>query len=50
VKILLATRNRKKLIELQRILDAASLAGVTVVGLADAPPYRLQQPAALPTD
>lgn len=38
MKILLATRNVKKLDELRRILVAASL-DVTLVGLADVPPY-----------
>jgi XTP/dITP diphosphohydrolase len=38
--VLLATRNGKKLVELQRILDGALGAGaVTLVGLADLPPY-----------
>jgi XTP/dITP diphosphohydrolase len=39
-KVLLATRNRKKLAELERILDAA-LGGqpVELVGLEDVPPY-----------
>jgi XTP/dITP diphosphohydrolase len=40
VQLLLATRNVKKLTELQRILDTALGAGsVTLVGLADLPPY-----------
>jgi XTP/dITP diphosphohydrolase len=39
-RLLLATRNRKKLVELQRILDGALGAGaVSLVGLADLPPY-----------
>ncbi|HEY7225299.1 MAG TPA: RdgB/HAM1 family non-canonical purine NTP pyrophosphatase [Micromonosporaceae bacterium] len=39
-RLLLATRNTKKLAELQRILDAALGAGtVVLVGLADVPPY-----------
>ncbi|MBX6752433.1 MAG: RdgB/HAM1 family non-canonical purine NTP pyrophosphatase [Micromonosporaceae bacterium] len=39
-RLLLATRNAKKLAELQRILDAALGAGsVKLVGLADVPPY-----------
>jgi non-canonical purine NTP pyrophosphatase, rdgB/HAM1 family len=39
-RLLLATRNTKKLAELQRILDAALGAGsVKLVGLADVPPY-----------
>jgi XTP/dITP diphosphohydrolase len=40
VRLLLATRNAKKLVELQRILDAAFGSGrVILVGLADVPPY-----------
>jgi XTP/dITP diphosphohydrolase len=40
LRLLLATRNVKKLTELQRILDTALGAGsVTLVGLADVPPY-----------
>jgi XTP/dITP diphosphohydrolase len=40
VPLLLATRNVKKLAELQRILDSALGAGsVTLVGLADVPSY-----------
>lgn len=40
VRLLLATRNTKKLAELQRILDAALGAGsVKLLGLADVPPY-----------
>jgi XTP/dITP diphosphohydrolase len=39
-RLLLATRNAKKLVELQRILDRALGAGeVTLVGLADVPAY-----------
>jgi len=39
-RLLLATRNTKKLAELQRILDAALGAGqVKLLGLADVPPY-----------
>ncbi len=39
-RVLLATRNQKKLAELQRILDAALGDGaVTLVGLADVPAY-----------
>jgi XTP/dITP diphosphohydrolase len=39
-RLLLATRNAKKLVELQRILDGALGAGeVTLVGLADVPVY-----------
>jgi XTP/dITP diphosphohydrolase len=40
VELLLATRNVKKLSELQRILDTAlGVGSVTLVGLADVPPY-----------
>ncbi|HEX6872978.1 MAG TPA: RdgB/HAM1 family non-canonical purine NTP pyrophosphatase [Micromonosporaceae bacterium] len=39
MKLLLATRNTKKLLELQRILDAALHAGLIVVGLDDVEPY-----------
>jgi XTP/dITP diphosphohydrolase len=39
-RLLLATRNTKKLAELQRILDGALGAGViSLIGLADVPPY-----------
>jgi len=41
MRILLATRNAKKLVELQRILDAApNVAGVSIVGLSDVEAYR----------
>jgi XTP/dITP diphosphohydrolase len=41
MRILLATRNAKKLVELQRILDAApGVVGVTIVGLSDVEQYR----------
>jgi XTP/dITP diphosphohydrolase len=40
MKVLLATRNRKKLAELQRILDTApGVADVTIVGIADVGDY-----------
>jgi XTP/dITP diphosphohydrolase len=40
LRLLLATRNAKKLVELQRILDAALGFGqVTLVGLSDVPAY-----------
>jgi len=40
MKVLLATRNAKKLAELQRILDAApDIADVTIVGLSDVDAY-----------
>jgi XTP/dITP diphosphohydrolase len=39
VKILLATRNAKKLVELRRITEAAGLSGVEIVGLADVPEF-----------
>jgi XTP/dITP diphosphohydrolase len=38
-RLLLATRNQHKLGELRRILDAAGLPGVTVLGLADVPSF-----------
>lgn len=38
-KLLLATRNAKKLGELQRILDAEGISGIEVIGLADVPPF-----------
>jgi XTP/dITP diphosphohydrolase len=38
-RILLATRNPKKLDELRRILDAESVAGIEIVGLDAVPPY-----------
>lgn len=39
MKILLATRNAKKLVELRRITEAAGLSGVEIVGLADVPEF-----------
>ncbi|MEU5690280.1 RdgB/HAM1 family non-canonical purine NTP pyrophosphatase [Actinosynnema sp. NPDC020468] len=39
MKLLLASRNRKKLGELRRILEAEGLAGVEVVGLDDVPAF-----------
>jgi XTP/dITP diphosphohydrolase len=39
VDILLATRNAKKLVELQRIVDASKAEGVRIVGMADVPDY-----------
>ncbi|GAA1344621.1 RdgB/HAM1 family non-canonical purine NTP pyrophosphatase [Saccharothrix algeriensis] len=39
MKVLLASRNAKKLGELRRILEAAGVAGVEVVGLADVPEF-----------
>ncbi|MGE2837025.1 RdgB/HAM1 family non-canonical purine NTP pyrophosphatase [Mycobacterium sp. SMC-4] len=38
-QLLVATRNRKKLVELRRVLDAAGLAGVTLLSLDDVPPF-----------
>jgi XTP/dITP diphosphohydrolase len=38
-RVLLATRNQKKLVELRRILAAEGVTGVEVVGLADVPPF-----------
>ena len=39
VKLLVASRNRKKLDELQRILFRAGVTGIELVSLADVPPY-----------
>ncbi|MFP5022698.1 non-canonical purine NTP pyrophosphatase [Pseudonocardia phyllosphaerae] len=39
MRILLATRNPGKLVELRRITEAAGLAGVEIVGLADVPDF-----------
>ncbi|ALE82334.1 non-canonical purine NTP pyrophosphatase [Pseudonocardia sp. HH130629-09] len=39
MRILLATRNAKKLVELRRITEAAGLSGVEIVGLADVPEF-----------
>ncbi|GGK69902.1 RdgB/HAM1 family non-canonical purine NTP pyrophosphatase [Nocardia camponoti] len=38
-KVLVASRNAKKLNELRRILDEAGVAGIELVSLADVPPY-----------
>ncbi|SFP27259.1 XTP/dITP diphosphohydrolase [Amycolatopsis arida] len=38
-RLLLATRNAKKLAELRRILERAGVSGVAVVGLADVPEF-----------
>ncbi|WIY06188.1 RdgB/HAM1 family non-canonical purine NTP pyrophosphatase [Amycolatopsis mongoliensis] len=38
-KLLLATRNAKKLGELRRILDAEGISGIEVLGLADVPDF-----------
>lgn len=38
-RILLASRNRKKLAELQRVVDAAGITGLDVVGLDAVPDY-----------
>ncbi|MCW4352131.1 non-canonical purine NTP pyrophosphatase [Hoyosella sp. YIM 151337] len=38
-KLLVASRNRKKLAELRRILDVSGIAGVELVGLDDVEPY-----------
>ncbi len=37
--MLVASRNPKKLAELRRVLDAASLSGLTLVSLDDVPPF-----------
>jgi XTP/dITP diphosphohydrolase len=39
VRVLLATRNAQKLVELRRILASADLSGVQVLGLDDLPPF-----------
>ena len=39
MKLLVASRNAKKLAELNRILAAEDLSSLTVVGLADVPPF-----------
>ncbi len=39
MKLLLATRNAKKLVELRRILAAEGIQGIEVVGLDDVPEY-----------
>ncbi|ULP39638.1 RdgB/HAM1 family non-canonical purine NTP pyrophosphatase [Mycolicibacterium rufum] len=38
-RLLVATRNPKKLAELHRVLDAAGVSGVTLLSLADVPPF-----------
>ncbi|MER7076815.1 XTP/dITP diphosphohydrolase [Saccharopolyspora kobensis] len=38
-RVLLATRNQKKLVELRRILEAEGVSGVEVIGLADVPEF-----------
>ena len=38
-ELLVASRNRKKLAELRRVLDAAALTGLTLVSLNDVPPF-----------
>ncbi|MBD0864030.1 RdgB/HAM1 family non-canonical purine NTP pyrophosphatase [Gordonia sp. zg691] len=38
-KVLLASRNRKKLAELQRVVDAAGITGVEVIGLDAVPEF-----------
>jgi XTP/dITP diphosphohydrolase len=38
-RILVASRNAKKLAELRRVLDAADLSGLTLVSLNDVPPF-----------
>lgn len=37
--VLVASRNRKKLAELHRVLDAAGVSGLTLVSLDDVPPF-----------
>jgi XTP/dITP diphosphohydrolase len=38
-RLLVASRNRKKLEELRRVLDAAAMTGLTLVSLEDVPPF-----------
>ncbi|MBO0677929.1 RdgB/HAM1 family non-canonical purine NTP pyrophosphatase [Mycolicibacterium sp. S2-37] len=38
-RLLVATRNRKKLAELQRVLDAAGISGLTLLSLDDVAPF-----------
>lgn len=38
-RVLVASRNAKKLRELQRVLDSAGIAGIELVGLDTVPPY-----------
>ena len=38
-RLLVASRNRKKLAELRRVLDSAALTGLTLVSLDDVPPF-----------
>ncbi|MBN9635406.1 MAG: non-canonical purine NTP pyrophosphatase, partial [Actinobacteria bacterium] len=38
-ELLVASRNAKKLAELQRVLDAAGVVGLTLLSLADVPEY-----------
>jgi len=38
-RLLVASRNRKKLAELRRVLDAAGVSGLTLVGLDDVAPF-----------
>ncbi|MBV9162761.1 MAG: non-canonical purine NTP pyrophosphatase [Pseudonocardiales bacterium] len=39
VRLLLATRNDKKLVELRRILSSSDISGMQVLGLGDVPPF-----------
>lgn len=48
MKLLVASRNPKKLAELGRVLDAARITGVELVSLADVPPYP-EKPETEPT-
>ncbi len=47
-RLLVASRNAKKLRELRRVLDEAGVAGVEVVGLDEVPPYA-EAPETAPT-
>ena len=47
-RLLLATRNKAKLLELRRILASSDIGGVRVLGLDDVPPF-LEVPETAPT-
>ena len=39
MRVLVASRNKKKLAELNRMLEAANVTGIELVGLGDLPEY-----------
>ena len=39
MRVLVASRNKKKLAELNRMLEAANVTGIELVGLGDVPEY-----------